>query len=104
MKNWQGGLWICHGNDYANSHGTYFIARFGSENIKQRILVPAIKGEKIGTICFTEDQSGSDLGGTRTLATKVDRGWRINGRKQWITNGPIAEFCTCMERLIQNWD
>ena len=76
--------------------GTYFIARFGNEEIKQRILVPAIKGEKIGTICFTEDQSGSDLGGTRTLATKVDGGWRINGRKQWITNGPIAEFTTVM--------
>jgi alkylation response protein AidB-like acyl-CoA dehydrogenase len=76
--------------------GTYFIARFGSEAIKQRILVPAIKGEKIGTICFTEDQSGSDLAGTRTVATKVDGGWRINGRKQWITNGPIAEFATVM--------
>jgi len=76
--------------------GTFFIARFGNEEIKQRILVPAIKGEKIGTICFTEDQSGSDLGGTRTLATKVDRGWRINGRKQWITNGPIADFTTVM--------
>jgi alkylation response protein AidB-like acyl-CoA dehydrogenase len=76
--------------------GTYFIARFGSEAIKQRILVPAIKGEKIGTICFTEDQSGSDLAGTRTVATKVDGGWRVNGRKQWITNGPIAEFATVM--------
>src|SRR4030067_1957489 len=42
--------------------GTFFIARFGNEEIKQRILVPAIKGEQIGTICFTEDQSGSDLG------------------------------------------
>jgi len=79
--------------------GTYFIARFGNEDIKQRILVPAIKGEKIGTICFTEDQSGSDLGGTRTLATKVDGGWRINGRKQWITNGPIAEFATVMATI-----
>ena len=76
--------------------GTYFIGRFGSESIKQRILVPAIKGEKIGTICFTEDQSGSDLAGTRTLATKVDGGWRIDGRKQWITNGPIADFSTVM--------
>src|SRR4030043_2432314 len=76
--------------------GTYFIARFGSEDIKQRILVPAIKGEKIGTICFTEDQSGSDLAGTKTLATKVDGGWRINGQKQWITNGPIADFATVM--------
>src|SRR5512135_621721 len=76
--------------------GTYFVARFASEDIKQRVLVPAIKGEKIGTICFTEDQSGSDLGGTRTLATKVEGGWRINGRKQWITNAPIAEFSTVM--------
>jgi alkylation response protein AidB-like acyl-CoA dehydrogenase len=76
--------------------GTYFIARFGSEAIKQRILVPAIKGEKIGAMCFTEDQSGSDLAGTKTVATKVDGGWRIDGRKQWITNGPIADFSTVM--------
>jgi alkylation response protein AidB-like acyl-CoA dehydrogenase len=76
--------------------GTYFIARFGNEEIKQRILVPAIRGEKIGTICFTEEQSGSDLGGTKTLATKVDGGWRIRGIKQWITNGPIADFTTVM--------
>lgn len=76
--------------------GTYFIARFGNDNIKQKILGPAIKGEKIGTICFTEDQSGSDLAGTRTLATKVDGGWRINGQKQWITNAPIADFATVM--------
>jgi len=79
--------------------GTYFIARFGNEDLKQTILVPAIKGEKIGTICFTEDQSGSDLGGTRTLATKVDGGWRINGRKQWITNGPICDFATVMATI-----
>ena len=76
--------------------GTFFIARFGNEDIKQRILVPAIRGEKIGTICFTEDQSGSDLAGTRTLAARMDGGWRINGRKQWITNAPIADFATVM--------
>jgi alkylation response protein AidB-like acyl-CoA dehydrogenase len=79
--------------------GTYFISRFGNEKVKQDILVPAIKGEKIGTICFTEDQSGSDLAGTRTLAAKVDGGWRINGRKQWITNGPVAEFTTVMATI-----
>ncbi|MCP4680158.1 MAG: acyl-CoA dehydrogenase, partial [Deltaproteobacteria bacterium] len=76
--------------------GTYFISRFGSEEIKQRVLVPAIKGEKIGTICFTEDQSGSDLGGTRTTATKKDDGWVLNGRKMWITNGPVCDFCTVL--------
>ena len=79
--------------------GTYFIGRYGKEEVKQRVLIQAIKGEKIGTICFTEDQSGSDLAGTRTLATKVDGGWRINGRKQWITNGPIADFATVMATI-----
>ncbi|MCK4765169.1 MAG: acyl-CoA dehydrogenase family protein [Candidatus Aminicenantes bacterium] len=76
--------------------GTYFIARFGSEEIKQRVLAPAVKGEKIGTICFTEDQSGSDLSGTRTTAVKKDGGWVINGRKNWITSGPICDFCTVL--------
>lgn len=76
--------------------GTYFIGRFGSEETKQRLLVPAIKGEKIGTICFTEDQSGSDLGGTRTTAVQKDGGWVLNGRKMWITNGPICDFCTVL--------
>ena len=44
---------------------SYFIKRFANEELKQRILVPAIKGEKKCVICFTEDQSGSDLAGTR---------------------------------------
>jgi alkylation response protein AidB-like acyl-CoA dehydrogenase len=76
--------------------GTYFIGRFGSEAVKQRVLVPAIRGEKIGTICFTEDQSGSDLGGTRSTAARKDGGWVLNGRKMWITNGPICDFCTVL--------
>lgn len=76
--------------------GTYFVGRFGSDEIKQRVLVPAIAGEKIGTICFTEDQSGSDLAGTRTTAVRKDDGWILNGRKMWITNGPICDFCTVL--------
>jgi alkylation response protein AidB-like acyl-CoA dehydrogenase len=74
--------------------GTYFLHRFGSEAIKERCLLPAIRGEKIATICFTEDQSGSDLGATRTAAKKVDGGWVLSGTKQWITNGPLADFAT----------
>ncbi len=76
--------------------GTYFVGRFGSEEIKQRVLVPAIKGEKIGTICFTEDQSGSDLAGTRTNAVQKDGGWVLNGRKMWATNGPVCDFATVL--------
>ncbi|RLB54720.1 MAG: acyl-CoA dehydrogenase [Deltaproteobacteria bacterium] len=76
--------------------GTYFVARFGSEEIKQRVLVPAIKGTKIGTICFTEQQSGSDLGGVRTRAERRDGGWVINGTKIWITFAPLCDFCTVL--------
>jgi alkylation response protein AidB-like acyl-CoA dehydrogenase len=74
--------------------GTYFLHRFGSEDIINRLMIPAIQGEKIGVVCFTEDQSGTDVSATRTSATKVDGGWVIKGVKQWITNGPICDFCT----------
>jgi alkylation response protein AidB-like acyl-CoA dehydrogenase len=76
--------------------GTYFLHRFGSKEIKERCVYPAIRGEKIATMCFTEDQSGSDLGATRTTAVRDGDGWRINGTKMWITNGPICDFCTVL--------
>jgi alkylation response protein AidB-like acyl-CoA dehydrogenase len=76
--------------------GTNFVYQFGSDAIKERCLYPAMRGEKIATICFTEDQSGSDLAGTRTTAKRDGDGWRINGTKQWITNGPICDFCTVL--------
>ncbi|MCX8022495.1 MAG: acyl-CoA dehydrogenase family protein [Syntrophorhabdaceae bacterium] len=76
--------------------GTYFLYRFGSDAIKERCLFPAMRGEKIATMCFTEDQSGSDLGATRTTFVRDGSGWRINGTKMWITNGPICDFCTVL--------
>jgi alkylation response protein AidB-like acyl-CoA dehydrogenase len=76
--------------------GTYFIYRFGSEDVKNRCLYPAMRGEKICTMCFTEDQSGSDLNATRTSAVKEGNEWVINGTKMWITNGPIADIATVL--------
>ncbi len=76
--------------------GTYFVYRFGSEEMKKRCLYPAMKGEKIGTMCFTEDQSGSDLASTRTRVVKDGNEWVINGTKMWITNGPIADMATVL--------
>ncbi len=76
--------------------GTYFIYRFGSDEMKKRCLYPAMKGEKIGTMCFTKDQSGSDLSATRTTARKDGKEWVINGTKMWITNGPIADVATVL--------
>ena len=55
-----------------------------------------MRGEKIGTMCFTEDQSGSDLAATRTRAVKDGNEWVINGTKMWITNGPVADMATVL--------
>src|SRR5208283_1786717 len=76
--------------------GTYFIYRFGSEEAKKRCLYPAMRGEKVATMCFTEDQSGSDLAATRTTATKDGDSWVLNGTKMWITNGPVADILTIL--------
>jgi butyryl-CoA dehydrogenase len=76
--------------------GTYFVFRFGTEEMKKRCLYPAMAGEKVATMCFTEDQSGSDLSSTRTTAVKDGNEWIINGTKMWITNGPIADFATVL--------
>jgi alkylation response protein AidB-like acyl-CoA dehydrogenase len=74
--------------------GTDFIYRFGTEEQKQRCLIPALKGEKIGTIAFTEPDCGSDLGAIKTRAVKNGNGYTITGRKLWITNGQHADFVT----------
>jgi alkylation response protein AidB-like acyl-CoA dehydrogenase len=74
--------------------GTDFIFRFGTQDQKERLLEPALRGEKIGTIAMTEPDYGSDLGGITTRAEPVDGGWRISGRKLWITSATVADFFT----------
>ena len=66
------------------------VFKFGTEEQKQRYLVPAIKGEKIFCLGITEPNAGSDVEGIETTATKTDGGWIINGRKIFITNGRRA--------------
>jgi acyl-CoA dehydrogenase len=68
------------------------IFRFGTEDQKQRFLVPAIKGERIGALGITEPDTGSDVAGIKTHARKVDGGYVVNGAKTFITNGVRADF------------
>jgi alkylation response protein AidB-like acyl-CoA dehydrogenase len=74
--------------------GTNFICRFGTEEQKQRLLVPAIRGEKMGVICMTEPDAGSDLGSIKTIAVCDSNGWVLNGQKTWVTNATRADFFT----------
>ncbi len=62
----------------------------GSEEQKQRYLVPAARGEYLAAFGLTEPGAGSDAGGTRTTATKVDGGWVLSGSKSFITNAVSA--------------
>jgi acyl-CoA dehydrogenase len=68
------------------------IHKFGSEDQKQRYLVPAIAGTKIAALAITEPDAGSDVAGIRTAAKRVDGGWIVNGSKMFITNGVRAHY------------
>ena len=68
------------------------IWKFGTEEQKQRYLVPAIRGEKIGALGITEPGAGSDVAALRTRAEPVDGGWVVNGEKTYITNGVRARL------------
>ncbi|HEX3519906.1 MAG TPA: acyl-CoA dehydrogenase family protein [Solirubrobacteraceae bacterium] len=68
------------------------IFKFGTEDQKQRYLVPAIAGEKIGALAITEPGAGSDVAALATRAERVDGGWVVNGEKTYITNGVRAHF------------
>ncbi len=74
--------------------GTDFLFRFGTGDIKERLLKPALRGEKMGVIAFTEPGCGSDLAATLTTATRDGDAYILKGSKMWITNAPIADFFT----------
>lgn len=72
-----------------NAHSTIAalpLARFGTEDQKQRWLRPLAQGEKLGAFGLTEPSSGSDAASIRTRAVRGDGGWVINGTKMFITN------------------
>ncbi len=79
--------------------GTKFLEMLGNDDIKERLFKPALALEKIGAICMTEPNAGSDLGGLATSATKVDGGWVLNGNKIWVTAAPLADFFTVFARV-----
>jgi len=78
--------------------GTKFLHVLGSADIQERLFKPALRGEKIGAICMTEPNAGSDLAGIATRARKVDGGYLLSGQKTWVTSAPVADFFTVFAR------
>jgi alkylation response protein AidB-like acyl-CoA dehydrogenase len=74
--------------------GTHFVFRYGSEEQRQRYLVPALRGEKIGAFALTEPGAGSDLGNMQTRARREGDHWVLRGAKTWVTSAPVADFLT----------
>ncbi|WP_169728438.1 acyl-CoA dehydrogenase [Geminicoccus roseus] len=70
----------------------YPIHAYGNEEQRKRWLPGLAKGELVGCFGLTEPDFGSDPGGMRTRAKKVDGGWSLSGSKNWITNSPIADL------------
>lgn len=75
-------------SDMSISH----IAHRGTPAQKRRYLPDACAGEKIGAICVTEPNAGSDVGGLKTRANRDGDAWVINGTKTFITNGVYADI------------
>ncbi len=74
--------------------GTYFVFKYGTEELRQQYLVPALRGEKVATFALTEPGAGSDVAGIGTLAERVAGGYRLRGTKTWVTNAPVADMLT----------
>ena len=75
-----------------NSLFCHGILRFGTEEQKRRFVQPIASGEAIGAYSLTEPMSGSDAGTMRTRAERSDGGYRLTGRKSWVTSAPVASF------------
>jgi len=75
-----------------NSLFCYALLKFGTEEQKQKYLAPVASGDKIGAYSLTEPMSGSDAGTMRSHARLEGDYYVLNGRKSWVTSGPVADF------------
>ena len=86
------GLSVAAHNSLCSNH----IFQFGSEEQKQKYLVPLANGESFGAWGLTEAQAGSDSAGTRTNAVKSNGGWKVNGSKNFITHAIACQTCVAV--------
>jgi len=73
-----------------NSLVCYGLEKYGTEEQKQKYLVPLAKGEKLGAFCLSEPEAGSDATSQKTTAVDMGDYYLLNGVKNWITNGGSA--------------
>jgi butyryl-CoA dehydrogenase len=69
------------------------LVRYATEAQKQQWLAPLASGKLLGCFALSEPEAGSDAAAQKTTAVRDGDGWLINGTKNWITNGPVADVC-----------
>ncbi len=75
-----------------NSLYAYGLLRFGNEAQKKKFLTPVASGQAIGAYSLTEPMSGSDAGTMKSRAVREGEMYILNGRKSWVTSGPVAGY------------
>jgi len=80
------------------------LAQFGTEELKNDFLQPAIAGTKVAAIAVSEPDAGSDVARLRTTAIPDGDDFVINGSKMWITNGAQADFLVLLARSTPGQD
>ena len=75
-----------------NSLYCFGINKFGSETQKEKFLKPVASGSSIGAYSLTEPMSGSDAGTIKSRAVLDGNAYVLNGRKSWVTSGPVANY------------
>ncbi|PIY09657.1 MAG: acyl-CoA dehydrogenase [Flexibacter sp. CG_4_10_14_3_um_filter_32_15] len=79
-----------------NSLVCWALEKYGTEEQKQKYLIPLAKGEIIGAFCLSEPEAGSDATSQRTTAEDKGDHYLLNGTKNWITNGKTASVYLVM--------
>jgi alkylation response protein AidB-like acyl-CoA dehydrogenase len=75
-----------------NSLYCHGIMKYGTEEQKKKFVTPIASGKAIGAYSLTESQSGSDAGAMKSRATRDGDNYILNGRKSWVTSGPVADY------------
>src|SRR6187549_1066254 len=86
-------------NSVQSSLVMYPIYAYGDDSQRKKYLPKLATGEWVGCFGLTEPDAGSDPGGMKTRAKRVNGGFILNGTKMWITNSPIADVAVVWGKL-----
>ena len=83
-----------------NGPVAHLLLGHASEELRSEILPRVASGELIVAFALSEPDAGSDAGGLETVATRMEDGWRLTGRKRWVTNGRRAGAAVVFARAV----